>query len=589
MEASNQNSEVSLAIFPFENLTEHNGMDVFCKSFYIDLVTELSRFRQFKIFPYESVQNSERLSTDYIISGSFRHQNDLLKINAQLINNRNSHVAWADRYEGEKDAILSIQEDMLKHIVSSLQLQLNHDLLVHTRKKSSVKFTAYEHWLYGMEELKRGSLEADEKARIHFQQAIEIDPAYSLAYSGMSQTYFNEWSCQLWERWDVCQQGAFKWAKKAIDLDEQNHVAALVLGRVYLYEAQYEIAEHYLKRALHLNSNDADNLIQISSCFAFLGYFKEAEELYLKALQLNPLNAYHYHAVGMLIAFEQGQFEKAITLGLKAKMIWVDFPALMAAAYFAVSDFDNMHRWWQTFLQGFQKKILNGGDIDEEQALQWIINVNPYKIQTKQLRFFEFISGKNIAMSSRVFTKVAPREKNYFLKEHDLWQISFEGKLIRATEVKGFCDLIKLLKNPEKQFHCTELMGSGVDMKAESVFDEKAKRSYQKKILEIQEEIRWSENNNDLERTTTLHKEYDEIVEHLTSSLGIKGRIRKSHDTLDKTRSAVTWRIRNAIQKIEKNHPILGKHLSMSVKTGLFCSYNPEKPIQWITDEEFSS
>src|SRR3990170_3913394 len=247
-------------------------MEVFCKSFYIDLVTELSRFRQFKIFPYESVQNSERLSTDYIISGSFRNQNDLLKINAQLINNRNSHVAWADRYEGEKDAILSIQEDMLKHIVSSLQLQLNHDLLVHTRKKSSVKFTAYEHWLYGMEELKRGSLEADEKARIHFQQAIEIDPAYSLAYSGMSLTYFNEWSCQLWERWDVCQQGAFIWAKKAIDLDEQNHVAALVLGRVYLYEAEYEIAEHYLRRALRLNPNDTDNLIQIASCFVYLGH-----------------------------------------------------------------------------------------------------------------------------------------------------------------------------------------------------------------------------------------------------------------------------------------------------------------------------
>ncbi len=588
MKDSNQNSEVSLAIFPFENLTEHNGMEVFCKSFYIDLVTELSRFRQFRIFPYESVQNSERLPTDYIINGSFRYQNDLLKINAQLINNHNSQVVWADRYEGEKDAILSIQESMLKQIVSSLQRQLNHYLLVHTRKKSPVKFTAYEHWLYGMEELKKGSLEADEKARVHFQQAIEIDPAYSLAYSGMSLTYFNEWSCQLWERWDDCQEGAFKWAKKAIDLDEQNYVAALVLGRIYLYETQYEIAEHYLRRALRLNSNDADNLIQIASCFAFLGYFKEAEDQYLKALQLNPLNAYNYHAVGMIIAFEQGQFEKAITLGLKANMMWVDSPAMMAAAYFEVSDFDNMHKWWQTFRQEFQKKILHGGEVDEEQALQWIINVSPYKIQTKQLSFWEFISEKKIAMPSRIFTKVAPPEKNYFLKEHDLWQISFEGKLIRATEVKGFCDLIKLLQNPEKEFHCAELMGSGLDMKAEPLFDEKAKRSYQKKILELQEEIRSSENNNDLQRTTMLHKEYDDIVDHLTSSLGIKGSIRKSHDTLDKTRSAVTWRIRTAIQKIEKNHPILGKHLSMSIKTGLFCSYNPEKPVQWITDPDFS-
>jgi tetratricopeptide (TPR) repeat protein len=361
------------------------------------------------------------------------------------------------------------------------------------------------------------------------------------------------------------------------------------LGRVYLYEGQYEIAEHYLRRALRLNSSDADNLIQIASCFAFLGHFKDAEELYLKALQINPLNARNYNATGMLIAFEQGQFEKAITLGLTAKMVWVDFPAVMAAAYFAVSDFDNMHRWWQTFLEAFQKKILLGGDIDETQAMQWIIDVNPYKIETKQLRFFEFISGKKMAMSARVFKKVAPPEKNYFLKEDDLWHISFEGKLILATEAKGFYDLVTLLKRPEEQFHCTSLMGSSVDMNAEPMFDEKAKRSYQKKILELQEEIRWSENNNDLQRTTTLHKEYDDIVDHLTSSLGLKGRIRKSHDTLDKTRSAVTWRIRNAIQKIEKNHPMLGKHLALSIKTGLFCSYNPEKPIHWITDADSRS
>jgi len=104
---------------------------------------------------------------------------------------------------------------------------------------------------------------------------------------------------------------------------------------------------------------------------------------------------------------------------------------------------------------------------------------------------------------------------------------------------------------------------------------------YQKKILELQEEIRWAEGNNDLHRTATLHKEYDDIVQHLSSSLGLRGQIRKSNDPLDRTRSAVTWRIRNAIQKIEKQNPELGKHLAMSIKTGLFCSYNPEKNISW--------
>jgi hypothetical protein len=185
--------------------------------------------------------------------------------------------------------------------------------------------------------------------------------------------------------------------------------------------------------------------------------------------------------------------------------------------------------------------------------------------------------------------KATAANKNYFLKENEVWQIAYEGKQVLMTEVKGFIDLAKLLGSPDNQFHCIELMGSGLEANAEPLFDERAKRSYQGKILELQEEIRWSENNNDLKRSTGLHEEYDQIVEHLTTSLGLKGKIRKSHNNLDKTRSAVTWRIRNAIQKIEKAHPMLGKHLSASVKTGILCYYAPEKTIRWITGVEFFS
>ncbi|WP_276374842.1 hypothetical protein [Chryseolinea sp. H1M3-3] len=579
-------SEISLAIFPFENLTDHNGMEVFCKSFYIDLVTELSRFQQFRIIANEAIRNQD---TDYSIKGSFRYQNDILKINAQLTCNQNNHIAWAERFEGNKEAIFSIQEDMLKQIVSTLQLQLNRDLLVRLRKKSPVNLTAYEHWLYGMEELKKGTLEADEKARAHFQQAIEIDPSYSLAYSGMSLTYFNEWSCQLWERWDVCQQGAFEWAKKAIELNDQDNVAALVLGRIYLYEAEYEIAEHFLRLALRLNPNDTENLIQIASCFVFLGNLKEAEELYRRVLELNPTNSHCYNQVGALIAFEKGEFEKSIALGLVANVTWVDFTAMMAAAYYELQDFDNMHGWWQKFLQEFQRKILKEGNADSAKGLQWIINVSPFKNKTRLLPFWEFIAGKKIIAPERKFLKTTPPENNFFFKEDEIWQISYDGKVVLMTEIKGFFDLAKLLAHPEQQFHCTELMGGGLETKAELVFDEKAKRSYQKKILELKEEIQWSENNNDLQRTANLHKEYDDIVDHLTSSLGLKGKIRKSNDTLDKTRSAVTWRIRNAIQKIEKVHPMLSKHLNASVKTGILCSYVPEKPIRWLTSDNLPS
>src|SRR5690606_34793197 len=185
-----------------------------------------------------------------------------------------------------------------------------------------------------------------------------IDPGYSLAYSGMSLSYFNEWSCQLWERWEICQQGSFYWAQKAIELDEQNYVAACVLGRIYLYEGDYDKAEYYLRRALRLNSNDIDNLIQVASSLTFLGYTDEAKKLYEKVLKLNPLCNTHFNHIGAFIAFELGDFEKAVSLGVQSNVAWVDFQAYMAAIYFHLGDYERVRSCWQAFLEVFQKKIL---------------------------------------------------------------------------------------------------------------------------------------------------------------------------------------------------------------------------------------
>jgi TolB-like protein len=584
VEKSGNSNEIVLAIFPFENLTEANGLDIFCKSFYIDLVTELSRFRQFRILAPESLHASAAVPSDYTIKGSFRwHNNDVLRINAQLLKSSTNEVVWADRYEGDRESIFSIQEDLLHEIVSSLQQQLNYDLLTHIRKKAAINLTAYEHWLYGMEELKKGTLETDENARENFQKAIDIDPRYSLAYSGMSLTYFNEWSCQLWDRWEVSQKGAFDWAKKAIDLDEQNYAAALVLGRIYLYEAEYDTAEHYLRRALRLNPNDIDNLIQIASCFVFLGYVKEAEKLYNKVLLLNPLNQNHYDAIGSLIAFELGDYQRCLTLGAKLKAPWVDFYALIAAAYFMLENYEGMQKMWAAFLEDFREKIMKGGEVIEREALQWIINVTPIRHTTNLLPFWEHISGSKVSLSSRVFSKASEDlGLNSFVKENEMWRISFEGKSVFIPEVKGFLDMAKLLEAPEKEFHCTSLFGSGVVSTSEPVFDEQAKKSYKKRIQDLQEEIKSCEDDNNFERAAELQQEYSDLVDHLTSSLGMGGKTRKLNDPMDKMRSAVTWRIRNAIQKIERTHPALGKHFAHSIKTGLFCSYSPEKPVKWL-------
>ncbi|MFP3921577.1 MAG: hypothetical protein ACLFPA_04915 [Dichotomicrobium sp.] len=75
--------------------------------------------------------------------------------------------------------------------------------------------------------------------------------------------------------------------------------------------------------------------------------------------------------------------------------------------------------------------------------------------------------------------------------------------------------------------------------------------------------------------------ELDQLIEELSRALGIGGRDRRLGSLAERARSTVTWRIRHAITRIERDHPQLGRHLANSIRTGTFCSYQPERRIAW--------
>ena len=590
------NRSITLAILPFENLSKDNDLDILCQSFSIDLTTELSRFKQFQIVAPDSIDqikneedeqsNSLGLDIDYHIKGSFRADRDFVRINAQLLSTKSRHLVWADRFEGTTEQILDIQDDLLKQVVSNLQQQLNYNLLSQIREKPKIKLKAYECWLYGMNEVKKGSVKNDIRAREYFQQAIKEEPHFSLAYSGMSLTYFNEWSCQLWERWDISQSQAFKWANRAIELDEQNYVAALVLGRVLMYEGSYETAEHYIRKSLMLNPNDADNLIDVASCLTFLGYPSEAYEIYQKAQTLNPAGKESYYSTGAFILLEMGEYEKAKELAQKTHHYYtVDTPAYFAAIHYYLDEMDQSEAYWQQYLELYSQKINKEPQFEPIEAVEWMIKVNPYKYKTKQETYWKFKSETKPAVVDQLLQGPVPAGKamgmNLFQKQADFWDLSYDGIGVQLAEVKGFYDLKKLLKHPGQPIHCAELMGTTINTSKQPVIDEKARQAYQEKIKNLQQQITQADQNNDLGVLSNLQEEYDKLLEHLSSSLGLSGKIRQAGNPIEKARSAVTWRIRNAISKIEKAHPKLGKHLSHAINTGTFCSYDPEKQVEW--------
>jgi TolB-like protein len=589
------NQYIALAVYPFEDLSAQKELGIFCRSFSEDLITELSRFRQLRVvsFPVDMLTGnsqivSSTLKKGYFVQGTFRSEKETVRINVQLYDSDSRHLVWGNRLEGNLTDLNEIQDNLLKSVVAVLQQQIDHDLISKIRQRPKVDFNAYEHWLYGMEELKKSSVEADLKAREYFEKALLIQPDYALACTGMSLSYFNEWTCQLWERWDISKSGAYKWAQKAIEQDEQNHVIAMVLGRVFLYEGSYGTAEYYFRRSLMLNPNDPDTLFPISLYLVYLDRGKEALQLYERGLQLHPFYAGNHMRLGGFIYFELGDFEKAasfIEYSHIGKPRIADTDAYCAATFYYLKQYDKMQIYWNTFLDVYKMLINKGKDFEEQEAIDWLFKLNPHRQKSNLENFLKFISkgsyeGNHIPMA-------VPKKENIhdyrFVKEMATWKISFEGSTVLTPELKGFYDIQKMLGRPHEIYHCAELMGSAKDDSGEKLIDEKARRQYQKKILDLQSEMEESEHLSDFMRLETLQEEYDQLIEHLSGSLNLRGRIRETGGTVEKARSAVTWRIRNAIARIEQYHPTLGAHLSNAVKTGTLCSYKPDRNILWIT------
>jgi len=171
-----------------------------------------------------------------------------------------------------------------------------------------------------------------------------------------------------------------------------------------------------------------------------------------------------------------------------------------------------------------------------------------------------------------------------FERVGDAWMVDWAGRTLTMRASKGMQDLGRLLAEPGREIHCLELAGAGAEQGSTGeVIDNTARRELEQRIRDLQEEIDEAEANHDHARADRAQEEFDAVVEHLAGALGLGGRARRGGSTAERARSAVTHRIRATIRRLADEHPDLGRHLAASVTTGVFCSYQPERPVTWTT------
>jgi len=185
-------------------------------------------------------------------------------------------------------------------------------------------------------------------------------------------------------------------------------------------------------------------------------------------------------------------------------------------------------------------------------------------------------------------TQAAPAE-NAFLRDGELWRLSFGGETVHMPELKGLHDLARLLAAPGQELHCLDLAGAADGVPAQGhageILDDSARAAYKRRIDELREELELAQAANDGVRAERAREELDAVGDALSSAYGLGGRARRAGDQVERARSAVTWRIRSAISRVDAVHPALGRHLNNSVRTGTFCAYTPEQPVIWQLTE----
>ena len=258
----------SIAVLPFDNLSRDPDNAYFCEGVQDEILTRLAKVADLKVISRTSThyfksapdnlpQIAKQLGVMNILEGSVQKANDQVRVNVQLINAMTDAHLWADTYDRKLTDIFAVESEIAKTIADTLQAKLSGAEKIAISKTPTANPEAYELYLKGRFFWNKRTGADLRKAIGYFNQAIEKDPNYALAYSGLADSYallsvFGVASPQN----SIPQARAA--AKKALELDDTLAEAHTSLGRIlgpYDFEFDRSIAE--FERAIRLDPNYA--------------------------------------------------------------------------------------------------------------------------------------------------------------------------------------------------------------------------------------------------------------------------------------------------------------------------------------------
>jgi TolB-like protein/Flp pilus assembly protein TadD len=317
----------SIAVLPFVNMSADKNDEYLSDGVSEELITALSKITGLQVkartssFAFkgknEDIQKiGELLHVSHLLEGSVAKAGNKLRITAQLIQASDGNHEWSDTYDREMQDIFAVRSEVAQQVADTLKVRLLGEDKRKIDKKPTENLEAYNLYRQGRFYADKLSEEGMTKAVPFFQQAIEKDPRFALAYAGLADNYVIAADAIIPPR------EAFSKAKeaalKAIELDDSLAEAHASLGLVhYHYDWDWSAAEKELKRALELNPQSAQSYTLYTHYLAGMGRYDEAKKYGARALELDPLSVSAHWFLGWG-AIYAGRSDEAIGFFSKA-------------------------------------------------------------------------------------------------------------------------------------------------------------------------------------------------------------------------------------------------------------------------------
>jgi adenylate cyclase len=296
----------SIAVLPFENMSDAAENTYFSDGIAEDIITELSRYPDLFViarnssFTYRgksvrATNAARKLGVQYILEGSVRRSGNSVRITAQLIDAVSDKHLWAQRYDRDLKDIFAIQDEVTKSIVAVLPARIEAAAVEEASRKTSNSLEAYDYLLRGKYYHHLITPEANQEAEANFDHALELDPRFAAAYAWKACTLGQARIQGFRPATPELMQEISLFVGIATRLDENDTECHRIMCRLALIEGQFAKSEHHLDRALAMNPNDPRLVVQRGINLTYLGDPTAAIPWIEQAMRLDPFSADRYY------------------------------------------------------------------------------------------------------------------------------------------------------------------------------------------------------------------------------------------------------------------------------------------------------